>query len=929
MIFTALKEEHRAVDDHLRDRAQHINTAKLADGTYAEVYLLDGEASWVVYLVDIGPGNNNAAVLAERYREALHLDSLVFVGVAAGRKDVRLGDVVIAEKVYAYESGRQSEGEFQARPDVWKAPHRTVQAAKQARRALERRGVGYSIQIKAVSSGSAVVDAHDAPAWRTIHTHYEDTAALEMEGAGLATAAHLAEGVQAFIIRGISDRGDGHKKAADAKRWQERAAANAAEVAVAALAALTPSEPGHSAPVTTAASPLRQEESESPRGTEPDGEPGRAAPPSTAPVAHGLSGPPLDPPDHTPRVTGGRRRWPWVAGPSLALAVVLGLVLQSCGSGDANPHDGRTLSAPTLPSCDKADVTLHIASSVDKSESLRRAAKEYGNRVGAGQCVGIDVKDKNSGDAMRALVRGWSENDGDEPDVWSPAGNTWLTLARATATGKNARLFPEHAESIVQSPLTIAMPEPMARVLEWPETRFEWTDLADWAKNADGFWAKRGKPEWGDFKLGKTNPGYSTSGLNASVGAFFAKTGASRELGVKHLDDSANRAFVKSIEQAAVHYGDTTLTFTSNLRHADRSSPEKAMSYISAVTLEENTVAAYNAGYPCGALSADPDCAKTDPPDTPLVSFYPKDGVPFSDHPYIELKGTGRAKKAVADDFLRYLQSPDVFAEHFAPYGFRTQTGKVPENSPLKHESSGALPEEDFKRMPMPDGDVLERLMRIWPGLRRPANVLVVIDTSESMNDEIPGTGDTKIGRLKGAESKLFGKDSEFTGTDRVGLWKFSDAEVLDGRLDYKELVAPGPYHQKLAGGTRADLLSENFRHLEPEGATGLYDTLDAALKDMREGYDPKAINAIVLLTDGRNEDNGSLEKDELLKRISDPQQPQVRVFTIAYGDEADDNDKNGRSVLQEIADAGGGQMYDARRAQTIEQVLTSVISNF
>jgi len=527
---------------------------------------------------------------------------------------------------------------------------------------------------------------------------------------------------------------------------------------------------------------------------------------------------------------------------------------------------------------------------------------------------------------MRALAADGQETDGWKPDVWAPAGRAWLSLARATAKGKNKNLFPPSAPSIVQSPLTVAMPKPMAQELGWPERRFKWVELAQWTKNADGFWADHGRPEWGSFKLGKTNPGYSTSGLNATVAAFYAKTGTSGELGVTHLDKPANRAFVKSIEQAAVHYGDTTLTFLANLREADRTDADKAMSYISAVTLEENTVAAYNAGYPCGALSSAQDraCAKTSKPDTPLVSFYPKDGIPSSDHPYIELTGMDDDKRAVADDFLTYLHGRGVYDKQFAPYGFRTYDNKAA--SQLLTKAYGVLPGTSNSPMPLPRGDVLNHLLQIWPALRRRANVLMVIDTSESMNDTILSTGDTKMERLKHAEPKLFG---EFTGTDSVGLVKFSDADVLGGGHDYKELVPLGPFHEKLAGGTRAKLLADNVNNLEPEGGTGLYDTLDAQLRTMREHYDPKAINAIVLLTDGRNEDNGSMAKAELLARIKDPGQPQVRIFTIAYGSDADQNDKNGRTVLQEIAAAGGGQQYDARKAETIETVITSVISNF
>ncbi|MER5217285.1 substrate-binding domain-containing protein [Streptomyces sp. NPDC002838] len=900
MIFTAIRVEYEKVEARLtKAGATPLGSETLDGSTVAAVYELGGRVPWRVYLAETGPGNTTATAVVARCLERVRPEAAFFVGIAAGRKDAGPGDVVVAKYVDEYQRGKRSEWGFHARPEGLKPPPDTVSTAAQVARELDRTElITYTIHFKPIVSGDVVIDSLDASDHHIISTHYENAAAIETEGAGFAAAVHgyTATRLQWLLIRGISDLADGNKKFLDAARSQERAALNAAQVAIATLLALSPEESEESGRSAPAPSPLRQEVSESPLGTKPEGRPGRASPPGRMPVLVGA----------------GRRRWLWAA-PPLALATALVLVLQSCGSGDPG----------TLPKCDHADTTLRIAASVDKSEPMRRAAKAYGNRVSDGTCVRIEVQDRNSGEAMRALVGGWKET---KPDVWAPAGNTWLALARATATGKNKEQFPERAESIVQSPLTIAMPKPMAEALDWPEPRFTWSHLADWANNADGFWAKRGKPEWGDFKLGKTNPGYSTSGLNATVGAFYAATGTSRELSITHLDKSGNRSFVKSIEQAAVHYGETTLTFLSNLRQADRNSPEQAMSYISAVTLEESTVAAYNAGYPCGALNPEKVCAKTSPPDTPLVSFYPKDGVPFSDHPYIELNGMSPAKKAVSRSFLQYLHSPEVHAKQFAPYGFRTHQGTIPTDSPLRGKTSGVLPQEVFTRMPMPRGDVLDHLMEIWPTLRRHANVRILIDTSESMSDEIPGTGDTKMERLKQAESELFG---EFTGTDRVGLWKFSDAEVLGGEHDYKELVPLGPFEQKLAGGTRSDLLSDNFKSLEPEGATGLYDTLDAATAAMRQDYDPKAINAIVLLTDGRNEDNGSLAKEELLERISDPTKPNVRVFTIAYGNAADENDKNGRTVLQEIAEAGGGRMYDAKKAETIEQVITSVISNF
>jgi Ca-activated chloride channel homolog len=60
----------------------------------------------------------------------------------------------------------------------------------------------------------------------------------------------------------------------------------------------------------------------------------------------------------------------------------------------------------------------------------------------------------------------------------------------------------------VRSPLVIAMPEPPARALGWPNTKLGWADILAEANSTRG-WAAHGHPEWGLFKFGQTNPDFS------------------------------------------------------------------------------------------------------------------------------------------------------------------------------------------------------------------------------------------------------------------------------------------------------------------------------------------------------------------------------------------------------------------------------------
>jgi Ca-activated chloride channel family protein len=114
------------------------------------------------------------------------------------------------------------------------------------------------------------------------------------------------------------------------------------------------------------------------------------------------------------------------------------------------------------------------------------------------------------------------------------------------------------------------------------------------------------------------------------------------------------------------------------------------------------------------------------------------------------------------------------------------------------------------------------------------------------------------------------------------------------------------------------------IKSLSAEGGTALYATTRAAQRKMVELSDPSRINAVVVLTDGKNEYPKDSDLDALVRDIdtSDKEIP-VRVFTIAYGGQAD------LGVLQKISSASRAAAYDASDPTTIDNVLLNVLSNF
>jgi Ca-activated chloride channel family protein len=164
----------------------------------------------------------------------------------------------------------------------------------------------------------------------------------------------------------------------------------------------------------------------------------------------------------------------------------------------------------------------------------------------------------------------------------------------------------------------------------------------------------------------------------------------------------------------------------------------------------------------------------------------------------------------------------------------------------------------------------------------------------------------------------------EFKPEDQVGLRIFT-TNLGDGTASWQDLSPVSPI------GPKREELRSQVANLAPLNGTPLYDVVGQSHDEMIEGYDPALINAVVLLTDGMNDD-GEPDDDEaqfreLLDQVTRSANGEnstpVRIFTIAYGAGADP------SELRQIAQASNATPYQATDATTIESVFTAVVSNF
>ncbi len=602
------------------------------------------------------------------------------------------------------------------------------------------------------------------------------------------------------------------------------------------------------------------------------------------------------------------------------VAVLVGCValVASCSGGGDDQDSTATTVDPRRGDC----ITVDTAVSSEKIDLLTDLAERFNDSDQArvdGECVYVEVRSKSSGAATTALAEGWDEaTEGPRPVIWSPAASSWGTILnqRLSEQGE-APMAPEDPTPFMLTPLVIAMPEPMAEALGYPETPIGWSDILRLASSDTG-WADYGHPEWGSFRLGKTNPNYSTSGLSALIAQTYAATGKSAGLSSEDLANPQVVQYGTDIESSVVHYGDITMTFLNNWFRADRRGT--ALTYASAVAVEEKSVIDYNRGNPDGVLSQGEEPR---PPRTPLVAIYPTEGTLYSDNPFFILDAdwVSPQQRQAAEAFQSFVQQPEN-QERVLEYGFRPGNPEVAVAEPIS-AANGVDPNQPSTLLEVPSGQVMVDLLDAWATQRKGARVMMVLDVSGSMGepaDPADPNGPTKLDLAK--QAVIEGLD-DFKADDQVGLRIFTTDDAGTPTVTDLSPVAPI--------GAQREALVRQVDSLIPLAGTPLYQVTQESYDEMLAGYDPALINAIIVLTDGQNDDgdpdDDARQFEALLadvKANSDGETSKpVRIFTVAYGSGADP------AELRQIAEASNATAYQAGDATTINNVFAAVVSNF
>ena len=480
-------------------------------------------------------------------------------------------------------------------------------------------------------------------------------------------------------------------------------------------------------------------------------------------------------------------------------------------------------------------------------------------------CVETVVKPQDSADTAAVIASG-----GADADAWVPESSVWVDRMAATAAslGQTAPEV-EVGEPIAATPVVFAAAA--TKAAEIASAPVTWTRVLG-----------------GALPTILPNPEASS----ASLAGLLALRG--------HSSPDDPRQFAG----AMIELGKSIPASTSAAFGALSTAPQPSV-----VVTTEAQVAAYN----------------LDDPAETLVAAYPADGTVLVDYPFVRLptrtdSGDDEGESATADGvadaaeeraglLAAFAEAARGGTDRLAADGFRASDGTGALEVPGLAAEGPADVASDL------DAAAQLEILRAWAVLTLRSRMLAVIDVSGSMEEP----AENGLRRIDIFQQAAIGAMEKFSGEVEMGVWVFSTAR--NGDIDYEDLSPIAPladlaHKQEIAG-----IIQSLPARLG--GATGLYDTTLAAVQRVRESYDPDKVNSVLLITDGRNEDENGIDLDTLLAelaKIDDPTKP-VPVIMIGFGPDTD------LAAMQRIAQATKGAAYSASKPEDLGTVLVDALS--
>ena len=568
------------------------------------------------------------------------------------------------------------------------------------------------------------------------------------------------------------------------------------------------------------------------------------------------------------------------------LIVALGLIMRSIGdSASRTAQPAGPGAAPTpLP---EGSVEVKIESSNTKEDWMNEMVKDFnasGAKTSSGKPIVVTVVHGGSGTGLDSILSGSSK-----PVVYSPGTYVWIDqLNQKWQDQHNQTLIKADCPALTSEPFGIAMWKPMAEALGWPDQSIKLSDIAKLAADPQG-WASVGHPEWGTFKFGHGHPDYSNSGLLTMIAAVYSAAGAQNGLTPAQVKSAPVIASVHALEQSVYHYGRLSTDLFDRMT-------ARGPNYLHAITAFESDVVKWNLKH-------------ADELRFPLVFIVPADATFWTQHPYCILDNAEWVtdeQRDAARQFQKYLLDPANQAKAVAT-GLRPADQSIALTAPvdLAHGAMTAFNAKNLPELEYPSEEVVAHILDVFHQVKKQATVLVIVDTSGSMRGE----------KIKGAVDGALSFLDNMEPDERVIVYSFSDTIV--------------PLSPTGRVGDVRERLKETVSGLFAGGGTALHEVIIRALDEMDqikrqdEANGENRLYGIVLLTDGKNDIAGGPSEADLLSHLPAGDQPGgIKLFTIAYGDDANE------SLLQTLANRSNGKKFKGD-PKTIRSVYLAISSEF
>ncbi len=559
--------------------------------------------------------------------------------------------------------------------------------------------------------------------------------------------------------------------------------------------------------------------------------------------------------------TGGRS----LRGP-LALGVVVALVALTVVAVRVVAADATGCSS---------GVRLNIAANPDVYPAVREAATRWvdTNPKVNSQCVRVQVTSVPAADVANALaVRAGAgafinvaakpvptPPDDEVPAVWIPDSISWV--GRVQAVNRDA--FEEQVPSLAMSPVVLGMPEALASTLQG------------------------GKPHklTAEELAGLLQRSVRNGDKNVQVGV------------AEPRRDAAGLA-------GAVLMHDTVATGPAQL-------PNLVGAYrgVGLVPDQAALLKAFGAGQTVAPMSEQAvltfDAAS---PPAPLAAV-PLEASQSLDYPYAAVAGKPRAIARAAEQFRSVLTSRS-YRDIFAKAGFRDADGGANPGFPVGHGATS----DPAVGNPLADTKKIADVLSIWTASKTPSRIITLTDVTAIMGQPVAPGAPTRMQIMQKTQVdglKLFSDDSQ------MGVWGF--ASGLPGGKDYHEMVPMSPLD-----GVQRNRINAAIAGNQPVATNtrGLYESMLAAYKAVKDGWQEGKSNTVLVFTSGSNTKQDGLSLDDVnleLEKLTDPTKP-IRVVLLGFGPDVNLDE------LTSIAKTTGGKAFKVERPEEIGAIFLQAL---